>query len=187
MKAEDYRKYHDLERYLLEEVQPKFERDRCLSTFDFFCIIIWKANRSKSKIANKLISMGYPDLDSTVTALVSAIVSAPTTKERLRVLIEDWKFRLPMASAMLAILYPLEFTVYDVRVCGILKDFHHAKNKANFDDMWSDYCAYLGAVRREVTHIENLRDKDRFLWGKSFALQLEKDIGNRFQSAAKKK
>ena len=165
MRAEDYGKYHDLERYLLEEVQPCFERNLRLSSFDFFCIVIWKANRSKSKIAKKLLSKGYSDFDSAVAALVLAILSASSNEERLRVLVSDWTFRLPMASAILAILYPSDFTVYDVRVCGILGDFADAKDKTSFDAMWHDYSEYLEAVRTAVPQTKNLREKDRFLWG----------------------
>jgi len=187
MKGRDYRKYYDLEKYLLEEVQPRFKRNQRLTTFDFFCIIVWKANRSKSKLADRLLSMGYPDLDSAVAALVSAIVAAPSAKERLRVLIEDWNFRLPTASAILAILYPSAFTVYDVRVCGVLEDFDNAKDKTSFDDMWSEYSAYLEAVRREVPQTNSLREKDHFLWGKSFFLQLEGDITHGFSKKTKKK
>ena len=32
----------------------------------------------------------------------------------------DWKLRLPTASAVLTVLYPEDFTVYDQRVCKML-------------------------------------------------------------------
>jgi hypothetical protein len=68
----DYRDYYDLERYVSETVRHRFQQDGYLSAFDFFCIVIWKANRAKSKIADKLLRDGpkkYTDLDSAVKDL----------------------------------------------------------------------------------------------------------------------
>lgn len=181
----DYRKFYDLERYLLEEVQPKFCKKQTVSTFDFFCIVIWKANRSKSRIAKLMLSKRHANLDEAVAALISELVSAPDNKKKLYVLIQDWRFRLPMASAILAILYPLDFTVYDVRVCEIHKDFKNLKDTKNFEDIWMGYSAYICAVWKSAPIAKTLRDKDRYLWGKSFATQLKRDIKNGFEDESK--
>jgi hypothetical protein len=181
----DYRKYYDLERYLLEEVQPRFCKKQIVSTFDFFCIVIWKANRSKSRISKLMLSKAAANLDEAVAALISELVSAPTNKEKLYVLIQRWKFRLPMASAILAILYPLDFTVYDVRVCEIHKDFKKLKDTTNFEDLWVGYSAYICAVWKSAPIATTLRDKDRYLWGQSFAIQLKRDIKNCFKEESK--
>ena len=102
----DYRKFYDLENYLFEEVSRRFSEHGYLETFDFFCIIIWKANRSKSKIAKRLLSKGHPDLNSAVIALTKSLAKAANDKTRMKILIEDWGFMLPMASAILTVLYP---------------------------------------------------------------------------------
>lgn len=47
----EYLKYYDLENYILTDVRANFKANGHLNSFDFFCIIIWKANRAKSKIA----------------------------------------------------------------------------------------------------------------------------------------
>lgn len=87
-----------------------------------------------------------------------------------------------MASAILTVLYPDEFTVYDVRVCDLLdKKFEDAQYKTQFEALWARYSEYLAAVRDAVPELPILRDKDRYLWGKSFAQQLEKDIAAWFQ------
>ena len=52
MMETDCRKFYNLENYLFEEVSKRFSEHGYLEVFDFFCIVIWKANRSKSKIAN---------------------------------------------------------------------------------------------------------------------------------------
>lgn len=56
--------------------------------------------------------------------LTADIYGASTGRERLRVLMEDYGFLLPMATAILTVLWPDEFTVYDIRVCDSLGRFH---------------------------------------------------------------
>jgi len=80
-----------------------------------------------------------------------------------------------MASAILSVLYPDDFTVYDVRVCGVLGDFAGAQYK-KFADLWPRYQEYIERVRSEVSDGATLRAKDRYLWGKSFESQLKSDI-----------
>jgi hypothetical protein len=72
----DYRKLYDLERYLFGEVSERFAKTGSITAFDFFSIVVWKANRSKSKIAARLLSKGYDDLDSAVTDLIAHIHAA---------------------------------------------------------------------------------------------------------------
>lgn len=180
MTATDYAKYHDLEGYLFGEVSQRFRSEQAVSAFDFFCIVIWKANRSKSKVASRLLAQEYPDLNEAVGALVHEIAIATDAKARLAVLIDKWRFRLPMASAILTVLYPEEFTVYDVRVCNVLGDFKDAQHKTKFDALWNRYAQYVEKVKKEVPEKPNLRDKDRYLWGKSFEGQLKDDIADLF-------
>jgi hypothetical protein len=172
----DYRQLYNLEAYLLDTVRIRFQRDRKLSAFDFFCIVIWKANRSKSKIAAGLLRRGYKTLDAAVEALTRGLAKTSSPKERLRYLIIEWKLRLPMATAALTILYPDDFTVYDGRVCGVLGGYKSLANRTNFENLWLGYQDFKAAVEKAVPDARDLRDKDRYLWGKSFALQLKEDI-----------
>ena len=181
MSATDYRKYYYLERYLFDEVTVRFEKEKSLTAFDFFCIIIWKANRAKSKVAERLLSQGFDDLDRAVSSLMNAIATAQDDKAKLRVLIADWGFRLPMASAILTVLYPTVFTIYDVRVCDVLGNFRNTQYRTNFDALWAEYQAYVEAVRNVPTEKYDLRDKDRWLWGKSFCEQLKEDMSMQFK------
>lgn len=180
MKHEDFSRYYGLEGYLFNEVSKHYQETNTVTTFDFFCIVIWKANRAKSKIAKRLLANGHENLDAAVRSLVNAISSESDMKGRLRVITEVWGFRLPMASAILTVLFPSDFTIYDVRVCEILGDFEDAQHKARFDDLWARYEKYIERVRTAASGDRTLRDKDRWLWGKSFALQLEADIQKNF-------
>jgi hypothetical protein len=178
-----FERYYDLERYLFREVSTRWAAHKRLSAFEFFCIVIWKANRSKSRVARRLLAHGHDDLESAVTDLLVAIENAQGNRERLRTLIQTWGFRLPMASAILTVLFPDDFTVYDVRVCRELGDFKDAQYKTKFEALWERYSGYLARVRQAAPHLSSLRDKDRYLWGKSFATDLEEDIASGFDAA----
>ena len=170
--------YH-LEKYLFETVSPRFEEDKKLSAFDFFCIIIWKANRAKSKVAKRLIERDpqkRKDLDAIIRDFTSCLYKADDSEERLKLLMVVWGFRLPMASAILTVLWPEDFTVYDIRVCESLKAHHKLGNKVKFEKIWEGYKHFKHDVEKNTPSELSLRDKDRYLWGQSFQDQLTNDI-----------
>lgn len=169
----DYKKYYYLEQYLFEDVKDNFKKRGYLTAGEFFCIIIWKANRSKTKI-KKRVKRFDRDLDKAIRKITSELYNKGNQKERLKYLMSQCGFRLPMASAILTVLYPEDFTVYDVRVCDMLKDFYRLQNKTNFDKIWEGYQVFKNAVTNVVPEEASLRDKDRCLWGKSFYKDLNK-------------
>lgn len=175
----DYSRYYDLESYLFQEVSPRFAEGGVLEAFDFFSIIAWKANRAKSAVARRLLRRGHGSVETAVRALTRDIASRPNAMERMRLLYE-WGFRLPMASAILAVLYPDEFTVYDTRACGLLARFQHLANISDFERLWAGYLDFKDAVCEAAPANLKLRDKDGFLWGKSFHEQLSSDIRSSF-------
>jgi hypothetical protein len=180
----DYQKYHQLEAYLFGTVGPQFRQSGVISATDFFCIVIWKSNRSKSTIANRLRKQDpkrRSDLSVIIKALGYAIHKAPTHQKRLEILLKQWGFRLPMASAILTVLYPDDFSIYDIRVCEQLGDFKNLAAKRPFVRLWEVYQAYLDVVRQTTPKHLCLRDKDRWLWGKSFIEQLESDLKRGFK------
>ena len=142
----DSRQYYDLEHYVFETVRGRFLAHGYLSAFDFFCIVIWKSNRAKSKIAKRLLDHGYQTLDEACQALTANLIKQPSPRDRLQYLWETWRLRLPMASAILTVLYPTEFTVYDQRVCDALKSFHNLAGATNFEALWSGYQELLAQV-----------------------------------------
>lgn len=176
----DFRELYDLERYLFEQVGPRFRTNGRLDAFDFFCIVIWKANRAKSRIAKRLLAMGLGGLEEAVARLTEGIAERPEPKEKLHHLLLAWGFRLPMASAILTVLYPDDFGIYDVRVCDTVEGFHDLGNWTNVDRVWEGYKEYLARVKEEGPHGSSLRDLDRYLWGKSFHDQLRRDIERGF-------
>ena len=188
---EDYGIYHRLEHYVSETVNQSFHKHGELDAFDFFCIIIWKSNRAKSKTAHriaKLDNLQGKSLDERIRYLTHTLYNIREPKERLRYLMENLGFRLPMASAILTILYPDEFTIYDERVCKQLpksKEHQRLANKSNYDAIWGGYTRYKEAVEEEAPTSMSLRDKDRYLWGRSFHNQLRRDIRYGFPKTEK--
>ena len=59
---EDFRQYYHLEPYLIDVVGPRFRKQGTVSQLDFFCIVVWKANRSKSKILKLLRQRGAREI-----------------------------------------------------------------------------------------------------------------------------
>lgn len=76
----DFRRYYDLESHLFTAVGPKFRGLGRLDAFDFFCIVIWKANRSKSKVAKRLLSHNGAGLQAAVEELTSGIARAEVVR-----------------------------------------------------------------------------------------------------------
>lgn len=180
---EDFRQYYHLESYLFDIVRPRFSKQGYLDAFDFFCIVIWKAERAKSNIARRLANVNE-DLDTAVKVVTWRIGQQATSKERMRVL---WNggLGLPMVSAILTVLYPDDFTVYDQRVCGQLENHQHLKDIRNFETLWGGYQNFKRDVQTLAPAGLSLRDADRYLWGKSFREQLLNDIRSSFRKAKK--
>lgn len=177
----DYRRYYDLESYLFDVVRKKFNQQGYLDAFDFFCIVIWKANRAKSKMASRILkSAKTDDLEHAVHLLTSGLREKLSSKEKLLYLLDAWGFRLPMASAILTVLDPSEFTIYDWRVCKELG--LDITSLSNSDEIWEGYQEFRRRVEQSTPAemVLSLRDKDRYLWGRSFHDQLAADIKRNF-------
>lgn len=159
---EHFSKYAYLENYIFSEVKNNFHSRHFLTPEEFFCIVIWKSNRAKGKMKNLLLKSG--NLESVIKNITKQIHDEKDNKKKLNILIEKWKFRLPMASAILTVLYPENFTVYDYRVIEQLgiKDFRDRKNQ--IEQYFSEFLPEV----QEYGKGKNLREKDNYLWGKSF-------------------
>lgn len=170
----DPRDLYHLEEHLFQTVSPRFAQQGYLDAFDFFCIVIWKSNRSKSIVARGM-QRGGLSLEDAAVALTSRIYRAGTDRERFDIATANDGFGLPMASAVLSVCYPERFTVYDYRVCDSLRDFHNLSHRRG-DGLWTGYERFCAAVRGAAPPGLPLRDCDRWLWGASFRESLTADI-----------
>lgn len=163
----NYLKYYFLEEYLFGDVRQNFNKRGYLLPEEFFSIVIWKANRAKTRIKNRLSKKG--DIKQAVKELTSTFYRTKKLEDKLNVLI-DAGFMLPMATAILTVLYPNDFSVYDVRV----------RNQLNIPEIYSTkkyFSVFLLKVK-EFAKKQNLslRNADRYLWGKSFYKDLKKFV-----------
>ncbi len=178
----NYEKFYDLEGYIFNDIASNFQDRKYLTAEEFFCIVIWKANRAKSKVAKKFDP--NTSLDTAIRKLTSSIYHKSTNKAKLSVLMNDYEFRLPISSAILSVLYQNEFSIYDIRVCDMLKeqfhtDYYHKLKNWTFERLWVGYEDYLRKTL-EVSGKTTYREADKYLWSKSFYTQLLVDLDNRF-------
>jgi len=168
MKNKDYKKFYNLEEYLFQVVGPRFRKDGTLSVDDFFCIVIWKANRAKTNIKKKLSRT--TTLSESIKELTNDVIQSKSLEEKLETMIKKWKFGLPMATAILTVLYPEDFTVYDYRVREQLGLSDIYSVKKYFKD-------FLPVVKKYAKSLnQSMRETDKELWGKSFFDDLQKLI-----------
>lgn len=169
----DYLKLYNLEEYLFKEVNSRFHKNHYLTVEDFFCIVIWKANRAKTKIRNRLLKVDT-NLEGAVKALTLEIYQQKNIEDRLQAMLnQKWGFSLPMATAILTVLYHKGISVYDVRVRAELKlkEIYTAEKYFSY---------FLPAVQKFAkSHNLSLRDADKYLWGKSFHEDLKRLVNSR--------
>lgn len=169
----DYGKFADLERYLLCEVGPRFRESGIIEPVDLFMLFVWKANRAKTRVRDRLKERANGNFSDAVAQIAMGLSAAKERKQRLAILMRDWGLRLPMASAVLTVLYPDDFTVYDRRVCSMLS-FPYRDWSLFSEECWSEYERYKEAVCGNTPPSLTLRDRDRFLWGKSLRQDAER-------------
>lgn len=165
-----------LEPYLINEVGKHFRETGQLAAEDFWLILIWKANRAKNNERRRFERLGKCTFEEAVAQIARALSEAGSSEERLGVLMRGWKMKLATASAVLTILYPEDFTVYDVRVCDQLGSFHTLKDRRFTARLWSDYQRFVEAVIRATPAHLNLRQKDHYLWGRSLMEDVRADL-----------
>lgn len=104
-----------LEEYLFQRVSHRFAEEQTLTPFDFFAIIIWKSNRVKTNVKK-----GLDDAGKTVQALMEKVVAAHNPEDKVKLLTEIDGIGIRVASAVLAVCYPSQFTVLDYRAWDTL-------------------------------------------------------------------
>lgn len=150
--------------YLLDEVGPRFHTTGKIEPVDLFLIFSWKANRAKTKMRDKLKKLAKGNFNKATASIAAALSSAKDDKERLAILMRNWKFRLPMASAVLTVLYPDEFTIYDILVCKELKLKYRPQMHFS-EKCWTEYQHFKDLVCEKTPAHLTLREKDRYLRG----------------------
>lgn len=161
---------------MLDEVGPRFRKTGELSAADFLTILIWKAERAKNRHKKRLKKICGGTFEDAVHQIASGLQQSTSHKSRLELLIKKWWFLLPTATAILSLLYPEDFTVYDWRVCDELGCDYEPWCSRDFSDaLWDHYQSFKQAVISQAPAELSLRDKDRFLIGRSTRKSIEAD------------
>ena len=153
---------YELERYLFEVVSRRYAVERTLGAYDFFAIVVWKANRAKTRVKRGLLAAPIsPRL------LMRQVAMAGTAEQEVRILLEVGGIGLPIASAILSVCYPDRFTVLDYRVWKELSDMGVVGQAYPHDEQ--GYVCYCRVCRALADRLGvSLRDLDRALWAKSW-------------------
>jgi hypothetical protein len=156
--------YYSPEVLLFPEVARSFAEDGTLDPMALYLILDWKAPRARTRHRDRLTKIAG-SFKEAVKRIAADLNNAANPEQRLRLLLTKWGFRLPTASAILAVLYPDTFTVYDMRVCNRLGAFHSLASRSWSPEVWQDYQHFIAAVRDAAPSGLSLRDCDRWLWG----------------------
>jgi hypothetical protein len=173
----DYKKFYDAEGYLLDEVGKRFREAGKLEAFDFYTLLIWKAARAKNYHRDRLKEKAG-SFEAAVHKIAEHLHASSDRKQRLKILMEAWDFHLPTATAILTILDPDTFTVYDRRVCKEVRREEHYKrwcSRPFSEELWTEYESFKQAVINETPPGLTLREKDQFLFGRSTLKDIERD------------
>jgi len=110
-----YLKYYFLEDYLFGEVNKNFKKRGYLTPEEFLAIVIWKSNRAKTNVLKGVNKNG-----KTINKITSDIAHAKTPQQKLETLTSIPGIGIPMASAILTVCYPNDFTIELARRSKIL-------------------------------------------------------------------
>jgi len=170
----DYLKFYDDEQYLLG-VGEAFRQSGHLEAVDFYMMLVWKANRAKNYHRKRLERLSEASFKDAVAQIASTLHSQSDPHDRLEHLMAHWGFALPTATAILTLLYPHEFTVYDILVCQEL-EWKYKPYLSFSPKLWSYYQAYKQRVIDVTPADLSLRDKDRFLIGRAYRKDVEQQF-----------
>jgi len=155
-----YKKYSNLENYLFGDVSNDFNKNHYLTNEEFFTIIIWKSNRSKTRVLN-----GIKKSEKTIKEITEEVYKEKELKNKVEILKKIDGIGIPIASAILAVCYPNDFTITDYRATNSLEILGEkiTKNPALSSSSYLDYVNICKKLKDRYNC--SLREFDRILWG----------------------
>ena len=122
----DYLRFYEFssEEHLFQYVSGNFQRNGCLTAEELFAVIIWKSNRSKTRIREGILRTG-----KSVEEITRGMHQHATAEEKVKTLLDIDGIGIPIASAILTVCYPHQFTVVDYKRGRQLRLFGQTKQK----------------------------------------------------------
>jgi len=167
--------YYNPETHLFPEVARNFADTDALDPEVLYLILDWKAPRARTRHRSRLAKIAG-SFNAAVVNIAAELRAATGPEQQLELLLTKWGFRLPTASAILTVLYPDTFTIYDIRVCNTLNAFRQLADARWSPTVWREYQRYTVAVRNAAPDGLSLRDCDRWLWGTDKRESLRKEL-----------
>ncbi|MCV0348461.1 MAG: hypothetical protein K5863_00160 [Nitratireductor sp.] len=177
-----FRKFANPETNLFPEIRNTFNETGKIEPLHLWAILKWKANRAALRHRERLQEL-HGDFSNATAKLANSLHTAQSDQLRMAALMsERFGFRLPTASAILTVLYPERFTIYDYRVCSQFPEPHDGEfaklqHRRYSPGLWSDYEKFRQLVIEFTPEdITELRDADHYLWGRSWAKDASRDL-----------
>jgi hypothetical protein len=160
--------YYNPETLLFPGLAENFAESGDLDPATLYLILDWKAARARTKQCARLAQVAGGSFAAAAHGIGADLHAASKPEQQLALLLRKpkWGFLLPTASAILAVLYPNTFTIYDIRVCKALGDFYNLGGMKWSANAWTEYQRFVAAVRDAAPEGLSLRDCDRWLWGR---------------------
>ncbi|MDD4804852.1 MAG: hypothetical protein PHN69_06840 [Candidatus Pacebacteria bacterium] len=173
-----YKKYYFLEDYLFQEITNNFNKNHYLTDEEFFSIIIWKSNRAKGWIVKgikKELKEGR-----TIKDITEKIYEINDNKNRIIYLDKIYGIGIPIASAILTVCYPNDFTISDYRAQNSVRKIGYKGKDITLSIRgYFEYLDFCKKLSKENNL--SLRDLDRCLFAKDFKRDLDiliKEVNN---------
>lgn len=152
-----------MEDFLFENISKNFKENHYLTKEEFLAIVVWKRKPSAKKIVDSM-----NETSISVDALTKSIFNASTPEEKLKILLSVKQIGIAIASAILTVCYPNDFTVVDYRALNSLKKLDISCSKRPTEQI-EDYLEYVNVCKKESGERGFLlRDFDRMLWAMDF-------------------
>ena len=152
--------YTFLEEYLFNDIHKNFQKRGWLTPEEFLAIVIWKRSTSKTNITKSIKPSG-----KSVEDITRNVAKAESRETKILILTSIKFIGIAIASAILTVLYPNEFTIIDVRARNSLKRMS-IPVLGNPEENVQDYLDYVDLCKIEAKKLNlSLRDFDRALWG----------------------
>jgi hypothetical protein len=170
--------YYSPETYLFPKLGDVFTTTGQLDPEALYLILDWKASRARTRHLRRLTSIAGSFV-AAAQEIAADLHMAAGPQQQLGILLTKWGFRLPTATAILTVLYPNTFSIYDVRVCHALNKFRGLDTRRWSTEVWEHYQQFIVAVRDEAAAGLTLRDCDRWLWGRDKQRVMKGELGIR--------
>ena len=185
----DGRLYYNLENYVYGDVHDRFHGDGVLSAFDFLSIVNWARPNAALQAGNLLRRQGADD-DNSLTGIVAHVTRqlarARSMRERGTILLDQARLPLWAASAVLAVLWPMDFARYDRRVRALLGGLDDVERFTGFDAIWEGYRVYCAELKERAPEAGSLREKVNSLIGIHEAASLSQQLAIGFLGVKKR-